>query len=94
MSQKTLSRTRSTTTSSATKVRDVTNSEPELNPVNSWEFKVTGRGTSGWMSWVREGSKWVPLRASETSFISAASAIEPELMRLAFPHHTTKRKAI
>lgn len=66
----------------------------EVNPVNSWEFKVTGRGTSGWMSWVKEGGSWVKLRASETSFISAIAAIEPEIMRLAFPHRATKKKAI
>lgn len=65
----------------------------EGNPINEWNFKVTGRGTSGWMSWVKEGVKWVPLRASETSFISAVAAIEPELMRLAFPHRATQRKA-
>ncbi len=65
-----------------------------FNPVNSWEFKVSGRGTSGWMSWVKEGSKWVKLRASETSFVSAVAAIEPEIMRLAFPHRATQRKAI
>lgn len=92
MSQKTVSKTRSTTTSSATKAKvDI----PEkLNPVQSWEFKVTGRGTSGWMSWVKEAGKWVQLRASETSFVSAVAAIEPEIMRLAFPHRATQRKAI
>ncbi len=92
MSQKTVSRTRSTTTSSAISPKvDI----PEtLNPINSWEFKVTGRGTSGWMSWVKEKGKWVPLRASETSFVSAVAAIEPEIMRLAFPHKAGARKGI
>lgn len=91
MSQKTALKTRSTTISSVTKAKAATS---EINPVNSWEFKVTGRGTSGWMSWVKEGSKWVQLRASETSFVSAVAAIEPEIMRLAFPHRATTRKAI
>lgn len=59
---------------------------------NEWHFKVTGQGTSGWMSWVMENDAWVPLRASNTSFISAVAAIEPELMRLAFPHRATARK--
>jgi hypothetical protein len=90
MSQKTASKTRSPNTSSATKPKAAT---PEINPVNSWEFKVTGRGTSGWMSWVKEGSSWIPLRASETSFVSAVAALEPEIMRLAFPHKVTARKA-
>ncbi len=76
---------------SATKTKAVT---AEINPVNTWEFKVTGRGTSGWMSWVKEGKSWVPLRASETSFVSAVAAIEPEIMRLAFPHRATKKKAL
>lgn len=67
---------------------------PELNPVREWEFKIRGRGTSGWMSYVKEDGEWVPLRASDTSFISAVSAMEPEVMRLAFPHRTTARKAI
>ncbi len=62
------------------------------NPVQEWTFKITGRGTSGWMSWVKEGESWVKLRPSETSFISAVAAIEPEVMRLAFPHTVTKRK--
>lgn len=94
MSQKTVSKTRSMTTSSAIKAKAATPEASAPKPVNSWEFKVTGRGTSGWMSWVKEGSRWVPLRASETSFVSAIAAIEPEIMRLAFPHNTTKRKAI
>lgn len=46
------------------------------------------------MSWVQEDGAWVPLRASETSFISAVAAIEPELMRVAFPHRATQKKAI
>jgi hypothetical protein len=46
------------------------------------------------MSWVKEAGKWVQLRASETSFVSAVAAIEPEIMRLAFPHRATQRKAI
>lgn len=66
---------------------------PERSPIQEWEFKITGRGTSGWMSWVKENGAWVQLRPSETSFISAVSAIEPEVMRLAFPHHATTRKA-
>lgn len=92
MSQKTVSKTRSTTISAAIKAKvDI----PEtLKPTNEWIFKVTGRGTSGWMSWVKEGSRWVPLRASETSFVSAIAAIEPEIMRLAFPHRATNKKAI
>jgi hypothetical protein len=57
-----------------------------------WNFKITGKGTSGWMSWVQENGVWVPLRQSNTSFISAVAAIEPELMRLAFPHKATERK--
>ena len=95
MSQKTASKTRSTTTLSATKAKVAT---PEVqngkSPIQAWEFKVTGRGTSGWMSWVKEGGKWVQLRASETSFVSAVAAIEPEIMRLAFPLKVTQRKAI
>ncbi len=91
MSQKTVSKTRSPITSSVTKAKVVTR---ELNPINSWEFKITGRGTSGWLSFVKEGDVWVPLRASETSFVSAVAAIEPEIMRLAFPHKATTRKAI
>ena len=69
---------------------------PELksHPVQEWEFKIRGRGTSGWMSYVKEAGEWVQLRASDTSFISAVSAIEPEVMRLAFPHRTTGKKAI
>ena len=63
---------------------------PELNPVQEWEFKIRGRGTSGWMSYVKEGQDWVPLRQSETSFLSAVTAIEPEVMRLAFPHTATR----
>lgn len=66
---------------------------PELNPIHEWEFKITGRGTSGWMSWVKENGQWVKLRPSETSFISAVAAIEPEVMRLAFPHSSTERKS-
>ena len=103
MSQKTVSRTRSTTISSATKAK-VATPNPESQYGNEWMFKITGRGTSGWMSWVWEDpdrglpdrgvGQWVKLRSSNTSFISAVAAIEPELMRLAFPHHTTKRKAI
>lgn len=64
----------------------------ESHEGNEWHFKITGRGTSGWMSWVQEGGAWVQLRASNTSFISAVAAIEPEVMRLAFPHRTTERK--
>lgn len=44
------------------------------------------------MSWVKEGGKWAPLRASETSFVSAIAAIEPEIMRLAFPHKVTAKR--
>ncbi len=88
MSLKTVSKTRSIP---ATDPKAAT---LEVSPVSSWEFKVTGRGTSGWMSWVKEKGKWAPLRASETSFISAVAAIEPELMRLAFPHRATQKKAI
>lgn len=87
MSQRTASRTPSTTVSTATRKA----ATDDLNPVQSWEFKVTGRGTSGWMSWVKEKGKWVQLRASETSFISAVAAIEPEIMRLAFPHKAGKK---
>ena len=96
MSQKTALKTRSTTISSATKAKvAIPDPVPSgKSPIQSWEFKVTGRGTSGWMSWVKEGSKWVQLRASETSFVSAVAAIEPEIMRLAFPHRATTRKAI
>lgn len=89
MSPKTVSKTRSTTTTSATKAKAAI-----LDHGYSWEFKITGRGTSGWMSWVKEGGRWVALRASETSFVSAVAAIEPEIMRLAFPHRATTRKAI
>lgn len=53
-----------------------------------------GRGTSEWMSFVKEKGEWIPLRASNTSFISAVAAVEPEMMRLAFPHTVTGRKAI
>lgn len=67
---------------------------PEKSPAREWEFKIRGRGTSGWMSYVKEEGQWVQLRASETSFISAVAAVEPEVMRLAFPHTVTKRKAI
>lgn len=95
MSQKTALKTRSPSTSSATKVKAVIPSPVSgKSPIQSWEFKVTGRGTSGWMSWVKEGSTWCQLRASETSFVSAIAAIEPEIMRLAFPHRATTRKAI
>ena len=73
----------------AIKPRDVTR---ELNPIHEWEFKIRGRGTSGWLSFVKEGDEWVPLRPSETSFISAVAAIEPEVMRLAFPHTMTERR--
>jgi len=45
------------------------------------------------MAWVKENGQWVQLRPSNTSFISAVAAIEPELMRLAFPHRTTERKS-
>lgn len=74
---------------------------PKPNAPNEWVFKITGRGTSGWMSWVWEDHSWqgcvcpglwVKLRPSETSFISVVAAIEPEVMRLAFPHTVTKRK--
>ena len=93
MSPRTVSKTRSTTISPATKAPvDIPEEHSILNPVNSWEFKVTGRGTSGWMSWVKEKGKWAPLRQSETSFVSAVAAIEPEIMRLAFPHHTGRKK--
>jgi hypothetical protein len=61
-------------------------------PGNEWHFKITGRGSSGWMAWVLEYGTWVQLRPSNTSFISAVAAIEPELMRLAFPHKMTERK--
>jgi hypothetical protein len=63
---------------------------PELNPVKEWEFKIRGRGTSGWMSFVKDNGEWLPLRQSDTSFISAVTAIEPEVLRRAFPH--TERK--
>lgn len=92
-SQKTASRTHSLTTSPDTNPKVATSeSKEELTPINEWHFKVTGRGTSGWMSWVKEGETWVPLRASETSFLSAITAIEPEIMRLAFPHSSTQRR--
>ena len=107
MSQKTLSKTRLPSTIPATKKAATVEGmgeginpsapsiqKPGTSPVSSWEFKITGRGTSGWMSWVKEGKTWVQLRASETSFVSAVAAIEPEIMRLAFPHKTTGRKAI
>src|SRR5580693_5324390 len=96
---KTASRIPSTTTLPDTSPKVATSESPsaapkeELNPVNEWHFKVTGRGTSGWMSWVKEGEKWVPLRQSETSFLSAVTAIEPEIMRLAFPHTNIRRGA-
>ncbi len=65
------------------------------SPMDScWDFRITGRGTSGWMSWVKDGGRWVPLRASDTSFVSAVAAIEPEIMRLAFPHKAGARKGI
>lgn len=38
------------------------------------------------MSYVKIDDAWVPLRQSDTSFISAITAIEPEVLRLAFPH--------
>lgn len=82
---KTVSKTRSTT--------DIKSSPGIATPEgNEWHFKITGRGTSGWMSWVSENGAWVQLRPSNTSFISAVAAIEPEVMRLAFPHRTTERK--
>ena len=90
MSLKTLSKTRSPNITPVTSSKVVT---PEYQG-SCWEFRITGRGTSGWMSWVKEKGKWVKLRASETSFVSAVAAIEPEIMRLAFPHSTTQRKAI
>jgi hypothetical protein len=65
---------------------------PEKSPRQEWEFKIGGRGTSGWMSYVKENGAWLQLRPSETSFISAVAAIEPEVMRLAFPHTVTARK--
>jgi hypothetical protein len=71
-------------------IREETQYEPQDG--NEWHFKITGKGTSGWMSWVQEGSTWVQLRQSNTSFISAIAAIEPEVMRLAFPHKVTARK--
>lgn len=54
-------------------------------------FKVIGQGTSGWMAYAStDGSTWYPLRPSETSFLSVATALEPELNRLAFPHYTKR----
>jgi hypothetical protein len=55
---------------------------------------IEGGGTSDWMAYIKEGGKWVKLRPSDTSFQSAVSAVEPEVMRLAFPHTMTKRKAL
>lgn len=68
--------------------KDVTN-----KPVNEFHFKVVGRGTSGWMAYASSdnGVTWYPLRQSETSFLSAATSIEPELNRLAFPHYSKAR---
>jgi hypothetical protein len=98
---KTVSKTRSTTgtTKSQPAQGDVAPKSSVATPklaegASCWIFCVTGKGTSGWMSWVQEEGRWVPLRASETSFISAVAAIEPELMRVAFPHRTTQKKAI
>jgi hypothetical protein len=88
-SLKTASKTHSTTISPATKAKADT---PERSPVQEWEFKIRGRGTSGWMSFVKEDGEWIPLRQSETSFISAVAAIEPEVMRVAFPHSVTRRR--
>jgi hypothetical protein len=42
------------------------------------------------MSFVKDNGEWLPLRQSATSFISAVTAIEPEVLRRAFPH--TERK--
>jgi hypothetical protein len=75
-------------TSPDTNPKDVTSSK---TPLKCWELKITGSGTSNWMSWVKEKGKWVQLRPSETSFISAVAAIEPEIMRLAFPHYTGRK---
>ncbi len=66
----------------------------ELNPIQEWEFKIRGRGTSGWMSYVKEGGKWIQLRPSDTSFLSAVTAIEPEMMRKAFPHTGRTRQQV
>ena len=85
---KTVSKTRSTTAIKPSP-RVAT---PESHEGNEWNFKITGKGTSGWMSWVQEHGAWVQLRPSNTSFISAVAAIEPEVMRLAFPHRATERK--
>lgn len=71
----------------------VTDEAPEHRAKRySFEFKIEGGGTSDWMSFVKENGKWVKLRPSDTSFISAVTAIEPEVMRLAFPHTITNRK--
>ena len=86
---KTALKTRSIKTLIATSPKVAT---PEPHDGSEWLFKITGRGTSGWMSWVMEDGQWVQLRPSNTSFISAVAAIEPEVMRLAFPHRVTERK--
>jgi hypothetical protein len=46
------------------------------------------------MSYVKEDGKWVQLRPSDTSFLSAVTAIEPEVMRKAFPHTNRTRQQV
>lgn len=46
------------------------------------------------MSYVKEGERWVQLRPSDTSFLSAVTAIEPEMMRKAFPHTGRTRQQV
>jgi hypothetical protein len=88
MSQKTDSKIQPTT--------DTTKVDVTSNPNHKeFYFKVVGSGTSGWMSYAKDGKngEWYSLRPSNTSFLSASTAIEPELNRLAYPHYTKKQES-